>query len=113
MNKVPEWNVREFECAIDGYPPFSGSVTYVVQNADAAGAQASEQYHVAVTIAQRSFKFVIMRAGARWMTQMFAIHDTDGRVLGLHTLVLSNKRLEFLFEEALLKLAHFQEDEPE
>lgn len=109
MNKVPDWNVRAFECVLDGYPPFSGSVTHVVQGEQ----QISEQYHVVVRIGHRSFKFVIVRAGARWATQMFAIHDMDGRVLGLHTLVLTNRRLEFLFEEALLKLAHFQEEEPE
>lgn len=112
MNKVPDWNVRdarEFYCAIDGYPPFSGLVTQIAHGEQ----QAAEQYHVSVRIGHRSFRFAIVRAGARWMTQMFAIHDIDGRVLGLHTLVLSNKRLEFLFEEALLKLAHFQEEEPE
>lgn len=110
MNKVPEWPQRTFECAIDGYPLFVGSVTQVTRDGVPDG---SEQYSVAVTIGQRMFKFNIQRSGKRWTTQVFAIHDQQGRVLGLHTFVLSNTRIEFLFEEALLKLAHFQEDEPE
>ena len=110
MKEVPNWNVRTFECAIDGYPHFAGSVTHVVREGFDS---ASEQYVVTVTIRHRTFKFTIVRDGARWATQVFAICESDGRVLGIHTFVLSNARIEFLFEEALLKLAHFQEDEPD
>jgi hypothetical protein len=110
MSKVPDWPQRTFECAIDGYPIFVGSVTQVKRD---GWNEESEQYHVAVTIGSKTFKFNIQRDGKRWTTQVFAVHDSEGRVLGLHTFVLSNMRIEFLFEEALLKLAHFQEDEPE
>jgi hypothetical protein len=110
MKEVPDWTTRPFECAIDGYPAFAGTVTHAFRD---GWNEASEQYVVAVTIRHRTFKFTLMRDGARWSTQVFAIYNSEGRVCGLHTFVLSNTRIEFLFEEALLKLAHFQEDEPE
>jgi hypothetical protein len=103
MSAIPGFDVRSFECELPTVAGqrVTGSVTHLSRDGWAAK---SEQYLVEVRINARLFKFPIIRGDEVWITQLVQMFDSNGTLTGIHTFPNENEKIEFLFEECLIKL---------
>jgi hypothetical protein len=106
MKPIPQWDVKAFECEV---PPHglkaTGTVTHIVRD---GWDPLTQQFQVEVQMQDMIYRFAILREddlmGVRWKTDVLGV--SHGSVLlGVESFALSNTRIEFLFEEALIKLS--------
>ena len=108
--EIPGWDVRAFSSEIEAHHlTVTGHVTHIARS---GWKVESEQYVVDAQVRGRSFKFTILHDEDHgYVIHLLSTIDGNGRVTGIHTFQLENERLEFLFEEALIKLCTYKEDE--
>lgn len=108
--QIPGWDVRAFEAQIEELGlTIAGTVTHIART---GWSDDSQQYVVEVTILGRLYKFTIMRDDEMWITRLLSVY-TDKKLSAINTFRLTNERIEFLFEEALMKLSTYVPSEEE
>ncbi len=105
--QIPKFTALPFDCLIEPHDrPAVGSITHVARE---GWSLASEHYVVDVQINGRSFRFTIGKgAHSMWQTRILSVLDGQ-TVANVYTFQYSNKKIEYLFEEALTNLAIFDE----
>jgi hypothetical protein len=98
---------RPFDCQIQPHNVRAvGTITHVRRE---GWAPASEHYVVDAALNGRTFRFTMRRDRDRWLTEILSARDGQ-TVANVYTFQYANRKIEFLFEEALVNLAIFNED---
>lgn len=114
MKSIPGWDVRAFSCDIEAHHlTVTGSITHVSRE---GWQHDSEQYVVDALVRNRTYKFTIVRDSDMWTVKLLSTFTdnatiSDRRIAGIHTFLLENERIEFLFEEALMRLCTYKDEE--
>jgi hypothetical protein len=107
--QIPGWDVRAFETEIEAlHLTITGNVTHISRS---GWLTENEQYVVEATVRGRLYKFTIMRDDPLWIIRLLSVYENRAKLASINTFALSNERIEFLFEEALVSLANYNHEE--
>jgi len=103
ITEHPAW---PFDCQIQPHNVRAqGMVTHVLRD---GWSPASEHYVVDACLNGRKFRFTMRRDRGEWLTTILSVLDGQS-VANVYTFRYSNRKIEYLFEEALTNLAIFDE----
>jgi hypothetical protein len=110
MNGELQAETREFECDLMGQD-VRGTVTKYLDGMVNPNDPSFKgvRYTVFTRVNGIRYKFTMFHEGGQWHSRLLSVYGDDTtRLASLDTFVLTNKSIEYLFEDALHTLSHYQ-----